>query len=230
MRNRSRNSPDPAGIPSKGIAEIVLNLARSQYGVVSRSQLADLGIPGSALDHALKTLRLVPLFRGVYGLGHDVIGIRGWWTAAILSGGPESVLSHSTAAAVWGLAQPRGTVEIVRPFNRQHRPNRKFREPARHESGLFVHRSRRLPSVDLTTHDGFPVTSVARTLLDQAPFTSEKRLRSMVADADHRRILDWTRLREITGPGPGRKGIRLLRQITNEWDPRFAATKFEFEK
>jgi len=210
--------------------EIMLRLAEEQHGVVSRRQLIELGVSGALVDQRVEARRLVAVFAGVYGVGHGILSHRGWWSAALLSGGPGSVLSHTSAAACWGLIRPRHRVEIIRGFNRE--PVGSVNGPRRtpNRSLLVVHRTRVLPGRDLTDHGGFPLTTVPRTILNLAASFNLERLSSVVADAERMGLVDWNELAAISHRGPGWKGIGKLREIVREWDPAAGATRSELER
>jgi very-short-patch-repair endonuclease len=85
--------------------------------------------------------------------------------AAVLAGGDGAVLSHMSAAALWGLLRPEeGPIDISIP-SKSGRQRRK---------GLRIHRCASLLSVGsedqrrtlVTVRRGIPVTSVARTVHD----------------------------------------------------------------
>jgi hypothetical protein len=213
--------PDPT--------EAILAFARRQHGVVSRHQLLRAGLGEGLIDCRVKSKRLIPLFSGVYGVGHDVISRRGWWHAGLLSAGPGAVLSHTTAAAVWDLMQPRERVEVLRGFNREKRRNGQPRPPS-YAPTLIVHRSRRRPSIDFTIQEGVPVTTVERTLLNLAAILPDPQIRSMVAEAERRGILDWNRFRSFADLGPGWPGIGKLCSLIDEWEPQVALTKSALER
>ncbi|HXQ88465.1 MAG TPA: hypothetical protein VN733_02400, partial [Solirubrobacterales bacterium] len=61
-----------------------------------------LGFTGSAIEHRLATGRLHLVTRGVYAVGRYQLGREGRWTAAVLACGPDALLSHRSAAALWG--------------------------------------------------------------------------------------------------------------------------------
>lgn len=85
--------------------------------------------------------------------------------AALLACGPGSVLTHHTAAALWGFAaaRPPGTpVDVGLPRNARGRP------------GIRVHRIRTLHSSETTTLHGLRLTTPERTLLDLAAACSER--------------------------------------------------------
>jgi len=55
------------------------------------------------IDWRIRTGRLHPLHAGVYAVGHRLISRQGRLTAAVLASGPGAVLSHHSAAMLWGL-------------------------------------------------------------------------------------------------------------------------------
>jgi hypothetical protein len=53
-------------------------------------------------------------------------------------------------------------------------------------AGIRAHHVRELPESEVTVHDGIPVTTVERTLLDLAATWSERDLERAVAEATQR--------------------------------------------
>lgn len=132
-------------------------LAAVQHGVVSSAQLADVGLDRSATMRRARAGRLHLIHRGVYAVGHAGIGFEGRLMAAVLACGPGSVLSHRSAAELWGmLPEARGPVHVTVPT---HAGREK-----RH--GLIVHRSVTLGSAAIAEREGIPLTSPRRTLED----------------------------------------------------------------
>src|SRR5918995_2525756 len=80
-------------------------LAEAQHGVASRAQLLGLGLSPDAIKHRFATGRLHPIWRGVYAVGRPQLTRNGHWAAAVLSCGPQAVLSHGSAAALWGIGK-----------------------------------------------------------------------------------------------------------------------------
>src|SRR5919198_3871486 len=78
-------------------------LIDSQHGVVARGQLLHLGLSSRAIHHRIASGRLHPVWSGVYAVGRPQLSRHGRWMAAVLSCGPEAVLSHRSAAAAWDL-------------------------------------------------------------------------------------------------------------------------------
>ncbi len=135
--------------------------------------------------------------------------------AAVLACGPGAVLSHRTAASVLDLrSTTSGRIEVTAPRTRHRIP------------GVTLHRSRNLTPAEITTHDGFPVTTVERTLVDLAAVLSERELERAFEQALRLRVLDMSRLRLI----PGRKGTGRLRGLIAAHDPEVLHTRAELER
>jgi hypothetical protein len=149
-------------------------IAARQHGVVAVEQLYAVGLDKSAVSRRLKRGRLHRIHRGVYAVGHSGLSWHGRWMAAVLACGEGAVLSHGSAASLWGLLKPiEGPVHVSVP-SASGRSRRR---------GIPVHRSPSLaqPSSShsslpaaggrgrrpLTTYrDNIPVTTVARTISD----------------------------------------------------------------
>src|SRR4051794_35211666 len=90
----------------------IADLARDQHGVVSRRNLYEIGLTRDAIRHRLAGGRLHRLYWGVYAVGHTVLTREGHWIAAVLAAGPGAVLSHRSAAALWGI-RPSGAIDVT---------------------------------------------------------------------------------------------------------------------
>jgi hypothetical protein len=131
-------------------------IARAQHGVVARSQVVGLGVAGNTVDRWLRAGRLHRLYPGVYAVGHAAIARQGWWMAAVLASGDGAVLSHRSAAALWGIwGSGTGEVHVTTP-----RKSRSQRGIRRHFSLL--------PEDEREVVDAIPVTSASRAILDLA--------------------------------------------------------------
>src|SRR3954453_10496039 len=80
----------------------VARIAEAQHGVVAIWQLLALGIGRSAIKYQVGSGRLHKLYRGVYAVGHTALSLNGRLIAAVFSAGPNAVLSHRSAALLWG--------------------------------------------------------------------------------------------------------------------------------
>jgi very-short-patch-repair endonuclease len=118
--------------------------------------------------------------------------------AAVLAGGIDAVLSHRSAAALWGIATFRGAVEITSPRDTRSR------------DGVRRHVAR-LPVDEITVRDGIPITSVHRTLFDFAGTSPVDRLEAAMREAEFRRLWDHLSLPALLARYPGNRGNANLR-------------------
>ena len=185
-------------------------LATRQHGVVAHWQLLELGFGVRWIETRLWEMRLQAVHRNVYAVGHGRVSRRGRWWAAVLAYGPGTVLSHRSAAAVWGIAsQGRRPTDVTAPRGRQGWERR---------GGIWVHRCK-LAAEDGTTHNGFPVTTVARTLFDLAEAEDHEHLCGAAQEAD-RLKLPWTReIGAVCERGRGRRALRPMRRLLADLQP-----------
>jgi very-short-patch-repair endonuclease len=181
-------------------------LADRQYGVVSRRQLLAMGFGEEAIRGRLEKRNLVPLRRDVYALGHRFVGQRGFWLAAVLACGDEALLSHASAASLWGLQRPRSPIDVNSNCGRQGRLRRE---------GIRLHRCRIDPA-DRTSHDRIPVTTVERTLFDFAEVASFEQLKGAAEEADRTKSLRLGELERVCERGRGRRALRPVRRLLAE--------------
>src|SRR5918995_6442158 len=80
---------------------VIAEFAVRQSGVVARRQLVAAGLTHRQIDRRIASGRLHVLYRGVYAVGHRVVGALGRWWAAVLACGDEAVLSHFSAGHAW---------------------------------------------------------------------------------------------------------------------------------
>jgi hypothetical protein len=132
-------------------------LSARQYGHVTRAQLVEIGLSDRTISRWIARGRLIPVHLGVYAVSYPRPEAVAQAAAALLACGPEAVLSHETAAALWGF-KPRWPErpEVTGP-SRRTRP------------GIRHHRSKTIKRRDVRRHRGLRVTSPARTISDIAP-------------------------------------------------------------
>src|SRR3954469_2785877 len=135
----------PAKSHSLALDAALAVLAAAQYGVVSRRQLLELGFSRDGIAHRLATRRLHRLYAGVYAVGHTRVCREGRWLAAVLACGEDAVLSHRSAAALWGIIRYEGRVEVT------------ARHAHRRGSAVVARRSA-LEGNETTEHRGIPTT------------------------------------------------------------------------
>jgi hypothetical protein len=137
--------------------------------------------------------------------------------AAVLACGPRALLSHYSAAWLWGLVStPPIPLHVTSPSPRARRP------PIR------LHRASKLTEADRALHDGVPVTSVARTLLDQAALVSRRRLRRLLKRSEELGLFDLAAVHDVLGRNKGHRGTKRLRRAIALYEPP-PFTRSEFE-
>jgi very-short-patch-repair endonuclease len=185
----------------------VAAVAERQHGVITRDQLRQLGAPERTIERWVDDGRLHPVHGEVFALGHPRISETGRRWAAVLAYGEGALLSHHSAAALWGLARRRaGVIDVTAARGRQG---------IRRRRGIFIHRGRLHPE-DRAARGGIPVTTVARTLFDLAEFTSLKRLESAWEEADRLSLLQLTAVEEVCERGHGRRALKPIRRLLTE--------------
>jgi very-short-patch-repair endonuclease len=180
--------------------DAVVELATKQEGPIAAWQLVELGLPRSTIDSWRRSRRLHPHHRGVYTLGHRALGPNGRRWAAVLACGPGAVLSHRSAAALWGI-RPDNRPSIDVTVASRGRASRK---------GIQVHRVRHLDPRDVTEIDGLPVTTLARTLLDLAEVVPPNQVRRAINEADYLKLFDLKAVNELRNRSHGRRGLKPL--------------------
>jgi very-short-patch-repair endonuclease len=183
----------------------VAALAARQHGVLTTAQLAAAGLGANAVAHRVTHGRLVRLHRGVFRVG-PLAAPRGAEMAAVLATG--GVLSHHTAANLWGIRPHRGVVHIsVAGEARKRRP------------GVQIHRSH---SLNAAVQDGLPLTTPARTIHDLATCLPQHELDRAVEQAQ---ILRLATRDEIAADMP-RRGRAALRAALNH-EPQLTRSEAE---
>lgn len=188
-------------VAAEGVDRALAALAHRQRGYVTRRQLLKLGLRSDAIVYRVSLGRLIPVYAGVYAVGHVPTSPIDHAAAAVLACGPAAALSHASGATLWGFAERWRT-----PFEVTART-------AHRRRGIRVHRIRTLARDDVTTHLRVRVTSPARTVLDLAPRLSEKALTRMVNDALLSRYLRLPDLAELLSRSTHHPGTGRLRQF-----------------
>jgi very-short-patch-repair endonuclease len=174
-------------------------LAARQHGVVSLAQLAALGYSEEAIRHAIESGRLHPVHHGVYAVGHAGISRHGQCMAVVLSCGDGALLSHRSAAWLWGM-----TKRFYVPVEVTASSPRRAREEIR------IHSAEALAALDRVSHESIAVTAVPRTLLDFAAVDPHY-LGQALDNAQRLGLLDLVAVDELISRSKGFRGVARLR-------------------
>ncbi len=131
---------------------------------------------------------------------------------AVLSCGPGAVLSHFSAAALWGI-RPARVLEVCVPVERNPR-----------RTGIAVHRREWLES---RRRRGIPVTTPADTLIDIAPRLTAQQLERAMNEADKLDLVSEAELRAALDAS-SRPGVAALRAVLDR--ATFVMTETELEQ
>lgn len=174
---------------------IIGALAARQWGVVARRQLLDARVTSAMIGERVRSGHLLPLHPGVYAVGHAKLRREGHWLAAVLAVGPGAALSHRDAAGLHDLrAANHARIDVSTTGK------------ARSSAKIAVHRTRVLDAQDITTINGIPVTTVARTLLDLAGVVPHDHLTRAIKEAERRGAFDLHALEAAMARTRGRRG------------------------
>jgi hypothetical protein len=199
---------------------VIAALASRQQGVVARFQLIRLGISASAIEARVRRGALLPLFRGVYAVGHAAVGVWGRRIAAVLALGEDAALSHRSSGASWRMRPADGArfdVTVTRAAGRRSRP------------GIAIHRMAIEP-FEITVVDGLRLTTPARTLLDLAEVVSPRELERAIAAAEGLKLFDLRAVERVLAAHPGRVGAVRLRRVLGAQDLGEDFTRSELER
>ena len=159
----------------------LLPVAEHNDGLVTSSQARALGITDSVLARLTQRGKLKRVARGVYRIPYFPADRLSQYREAVLwaraSQGPEQVaLSHETALGVYGISDVNPSrVHLTIPKGARLR-RRKLK-------WIVIHRGD-LAASEVTTHEGLPVTSVGKTVLDVVNATGRLGLaRQAIRDA-----------------------------------------------
>jgi very-short-patch-repair endonuclease len=179
-KERDKSRPDSA----------IARIAANQHGVVTTEQLLSAGLLSSGITDRLSTGRLHRIHRRVYAVGHRRLSDRGRWMAAVLACGEGAVLSHLSAAELWGihrrvrrLSDVGGRTEVV-----DVHVTVPSTAGIRRRRGIVLHRSSTLMPCHCTLGDGIPVTTPTRTLADVHPLLSPAQFSAALREAEFLRL------------------------------------------
>lgn len=177
--------------------DAVTRLAARQHGCFSRAQVLAAGMTDRMIGRRIAAGRWVSVAGGVYRLAGVPVTWRQRALAACLVAGRGAVVSHRSAAVLWGISGFRpGRLEITVPAGCGNR-----------NALARVHRSLDVPRAH---RDGIPVTRPARTIMDLARVVGGDVLEEAVDDVLCRRLV---RLEQLQGG----RGSKALRAVLDAW-------------
>ena len=193
------------------------DLVRGQHGVVARRQLMAIGYTRREIEQRLHNGRLHHISHGVYVVGRRDLAPHGRWMAAVLVCGEGAVLSHRSAAQLWGIGhEERGRIDVtVRRRSMIRRTGLKVRARPSLDASAVVYRF------------GIPVTHPVQTLIDLATELKPMRLERSVNEADKLDLVDPETLRRALDGYGGVPGVGTLRTMLDRHTFRLSDSDLE---
>ena len=155
------------------------------------------------------------MHRGVYLLGAAPATLMARARGAVFACGEGAVVSHRSAAEIYGLLPEAGGDVDVTVMKRN---------PGAH-AGVSLHRPRAFGSGDAVTVRGLPMTSVARAICDLAATESERETERAFQEALYRRVVTPSALGIVLAREPRRKGAAVVHRLIR--DPRLTRSERE---
>ncbi|HUV10116.1 MAG TPA: hypothetical protein VMX12_04000 [Acidimicrobiia bacterium] len=186
-------------------------VSEQQFGVFTRSHARSAGLSADQVRNRLADGRWVAVHQRVYRVAGAPLFWQGEILAACWAGGFRAAASHRSAAALWELpGGRRDLVEITCPRWRR----------GRHDE-LVVHETTALEWLDLTHHEGIPVTTPERTLLDLGAVCPPRAVDMAMDAALRKELVDAQAIRAVLGRvgRRGRNGTGVLRRLVDERAP-----------
>jgi very-short-patch-repair endonuclease len=186
------------------VDRVIERIAARCNRTVPWDELSAAGVSHRAVEHRVAIGRLFRHHTGVYLLEppHQVSRLTAL-TAAVAACGPDAVLSHASAAELWGLLEPRlGDIDVTVIG----------RNPGV-RSGVRRHRSRTLTPRDVSTKRGIRVTSPARTVLDCA---RDRDLEELLGNVLAATLVTKRQLDRAIAEHPTQPGVARLHRVLHQ--------------
>jgi hypothetical protein len=191
----------------KDFSSIVHALGQGQHSVVTWRQLRRAGVTEDWIDRQVHAGRLIREAPNVY----RPWAVRRSWqmraTAAVLSARAPALVSHRSAAYLWGVDEHMpGIIDITVP--RHRRPRARI--------GVQFHESRAFELAEPAIRNAIPTTGMARTLLDCCAVIDSPVARlELLDEADRLKLTTWDDLWAclLAHAGRGRRGWAAFRDV-----------------
>jgi predicted transcriptional regulator of viral defense system len=183
--------------------DALYQIAEPRGGYFTAKQAREAGFSWERLSYYVDRKKFERIARGIYRLIHFPTSRFEDLYAALLRAGPEAVISHASALAVYGLSDVLPSqVHVTIP-----------RTGSRRRRGLRLH-TQQLDRTDVVKREGLRVTSVPRTIADVATSgLSEEQVLQAIEEALELGLTDENALRKMADHRGGRPAAIIYRVI-----------------
>ncbi len=197
------------------VERAIAKIAGRQDNVIGWEQLLGAGLGRGAIAHRLRAAWMQRMHHGVYLIGPAPPTLMARGRAAAMACGADAVVSHRSAAEMFGLlGEVGGDVDVTVVGRNPHgRP------------GIRLHRVQALPRHEVTKMRGIPMTTVARTIADLAATEPRNEVEHAFQEALYRKIVTDKAVAAIIRREPRRRGAPLIRAVLD--DPRMTRSEKE---
>jgi very-short-patch-repair endonuclease len=198
-----------------GVERAIARIASRQDNVIAREQLIEAGLGRGAIAHRVSSAWMQRMHQGVYLIGPAPPTLMARARAAAMACGAGAVVSHRSAAEMFGLlSEAGGDVDVTVVGRNPHG-----------QAGIRIHRVAELPRHHVTKMRGIPVSSVARTICDLAATEPERVVVAAFQEALYREIVSERPLAAIIEREARRRGATVIRALIE--DPRMTRSEKE---
>jgi hypothetical protein len=196
------------------VDRIIGRIALRAHGVVSRAELLAAGVTVQEITERIRKGVLIPVYRGVYRVGHTARSVEADYMAAVKAAGTDALLSGLAAAHLWRLTKGESPPPEITASREKRIP------------GIVTHHCRQLSHVDRTRWRGIPITRVPRTIVDIAARLDEDELARVCHEAVVKYGTTPRRIEAVLNRKPNAPGARKLRRVIHG-DVRVTLSRLE---
>ena len=197
----------------------IAQIAGRQDNLITWEQLVRIGVGRRSVARRVENGRWQRIHKAVYLIGPAPPTLSARARAAAFTCGDGAAVSHRTAAVIWRLVPNSPEPELhvtVAGRNPGVKP------------GIHIHRVAELVPEEVTTNNGFPLTTAARTICDLAATDPLRDLESGLAEARIHRLATDRQINAVIQRAPTRPGAPIIRKLLEaEDDTGYTRSKAE---
>jgi hypothetical protein len=193
-------------VVSGAIDARIAAIAAVQEGRVARWQLLLAGLSGWQVKRRVDQGLLIPEHRGIYAYGHPGAAAYSTEVAALLTRGPDALISAHRAAGLYGFRPICEGVDLLVPDT----------QGGGGRAGVRVHRSRDPVRLDPDFVAGVPVVAPAWVLLEIAADLGPRALELALDEAFSTGKVNRDDVRRVVDANPFRAGAGTLRRLLGQ--------------